>query len=248
VKVVEWNLKGHREIHEQDAKFKRKRDVDQLLERELLIDGWISGKKRKKTPLGNGDIQVLTSQIVIPFTDNNEKGAFFVVPKDDKDDVKIIDKGTFLGWYAGDCTVEKEDAKKDSEYIIQLEIGCIDGVGSLCPSVCINHKWTNPVKKDKKNAEFTNVVITPDGKICTSSQITAFKGHPVELFFDYGDCYWYHRISNRHPEYEPKLDFDELSKELQTKFKAFHRIVLPNNVELLSPEEQFEYTTYWTST
>lgn len=207
---------------------------------------WVSTHHPKPKPLKNHLMVIDSSSTKIPWSSSPQQGAFLRATEN-----KVLKGGTLLSYYASDCPyIPDEEFKKllrqDPEaiaYMVQLTAGgktfYVDGSKSEHPSAKINHKWS-PL--------LTNVELQEDGAILTTCPLELFPGTSVELFLSYGDAYWYHRLCNGHELYEVDKDFDEISEESQKVLSAYMRVVLPDNVDKLSEEEQIVYMNHWDAT
>jgi len=209
---------------------------------------WVSTHHPKPKPLKDHLMKIGSSSTGIPWSDSPQEGAFLRAVKKE---VEVLKKKTLLSYYASDCPKIpnkkfKELLRQDPEkiaYMVQLTASgktfYVDGSKSKDPSAKINHKWS-PL--------LTNVRLQDDGSIVTTCRLELFPATSVELFMSYGDSYWYHRLCSGHELFEEDKDFDELSEESQKILSAYMRVVLPDNVEKLTEEEQMVYMSHWDAT
>ena len=256
-------LKASRDIidREEGRSFsaKRQRPVSEEEEEEDSPNKRVKGEKEEKTnwvfthhkeePLKNHLMVTGFSSTKIPWSGSAQEGAFLRAPEASEASEKVP-KDTLLSYYASDRKgISAEKFKKllrqDPEaiaYMVQLTVDgetvYVDGSKSQDPSAKINHKWS-PL--------LTNVEMHTDGRILTTCPLLLFPGTSVELFMSYGEVYWYHRLCKDHELYIEDKDFDEISEESQEVLSAYMRVVLPDNVDKLTEEEQIVYMSHWDS-
>lgn len=205
---------------------------------------WVSTYHPNQKHPKHSDLVVIgPSSTKIPWSGPPQEGAFLRATKK----VVVKDK-TQLFYYAPDCPSITDKKFKELlmespeaiAYMVQHTAGgetfYVDGSESEHPSAKINHKWS---------PFLTNVKLREDGVILTTCALELFPGTSVELFMSYGDAYWYHRLCDGHELYEEDKDFDEISGESQEVLSAYMRVVLPDNVEKLTEEEQIVYMAHW---
>jgi hypothetical protein len=196
----------------------------------------------KEEPVKHGSINLVvdSSSTNIPWSGVQQEGAWLVTSKSE-----TLPMNSTLGWYAADRPAIPEKKFKASEddpeaisYMVRLTDGkkyfYVDGSQSKEPSAKINHRWS-----------FTNCLLQEDGEIITTCSLELFPETPVELLMNYGDDYWYHRLCKGHVLYKKDKDFDEISVKSQEELSAYMRVVLPDNVDKLTEEQQIVYMQHW---